>query len=102
MTKPLSLVTTLFETNARQIPEMMRKLASEVERPPVPDVNIDQAVCIVRDSSTGQLNIYGWGEITTEQSIAMIAIATQQLSSLAFGGNLWPINQGGSAPKDAR
>ncbi len=105
MRKPaLKVVTSLYEVNARQIPEMMRKAAGEIESPPVEGVTVDQALFIARDSHTGQLNIYGWGDIRIEDSmamLAMLAIANRKLAELADGGDLWAIPQGGSAPRDA-
>lgn len=96
----LAVVTALYETNARQIPEMMRKLASEVEDPPIAGANPDQCVCIIRDSQTGQINVYGWGNIDIEDSLAMLAVSTRKLSALADGGDLWTLPVGGSAPKE--
>lgn len=98
MEKKLKVVTTLFQSNARQIPVMMRKLADEVENPPVKGVTINQALMLIRDSVTGQLNIYGWGDINIDNSISMLTQAQQQLGFIAFRGSLWNIPTGGSAP----
>lgn len=97
----LTVVTALYETNARQIPEMLRKLAADVESPPLDDAKPDQCVCIIRDSATGRLNVYGWGDIGIEDSLAMLSLANRKLCALTDGGSLWPIPQGGSAPKES-
>ncbi len=97
----LTVVTTLYETNAREIPEMLRKLASDIESPPVQDARPDQCVCIIRDSASGRLNVYGWGDIAIDDSLAMLAIANRQLCASADGGTLWPIPQGGTTPKES-
>jgi hypothetical protein len=99
--KPILKVVGLYESNSRQIPEMMRKLAGEIECPPVSGVKVDQALFICRDSSTGKINMYGWGDVGIEDSLAMIAMASHKLSSIAYGGDLWDIPQGGSSPKDS-
>lgn len=96
----LASVKTLYKSNARRIPEMMRKLASEVETPPVKGVTIDQAVCIIRDSKTGRLNIYGWGDINIDASLSLLAQTTRQLAAIANAGNLWTVNTDGMKPKD--
>jgi hypothetical protein len=98
--KKLSSVKTLYKLNARQIPEMMRKLADEAEKPPVKDITIDQAVCIVRDSRTGKLNIYCWGNLEIDNTLSILAQSTAQLCQIANGGSLWPMNSGGCKPKD--
>lgn len=92
----LAEVTTLYTVNARQIPEMMRKLAIEIDNPPVSDSQPDQAVVIIRDSRTGRLNLYGWGDLNINDSISMLSIGQQRLSNIAFGGDLWPVPVGGS------
>lgn len=99
MTK-LAEVKTLYVSNARQIPEMMRKLAGEVERPPVPGVHVDQALCVIRDSCTGRFNVYGWGDVTIDSSLSLLAQAQQQLVQVARGGDLWTMNTAGMTPPD--
>jgi hypothetical protein len=95
MTK-LSEVKTLYAVNARQIPEMMRKLASEIENPPNKEARVNQAVVVIRDSSTGCLNIYGWGDLNINDSISMLSIGQARLADVAFSGSLWSIPVGGS------
>lgn len=96
----LATVRTAYVSNARQIPEMMRKLASECERPPVKEVNIDQALCIVRDSRTGKLNIYAWGDVTIDDSLSVLAQATARLAELADKGSVWEIGTAGVKPEN--
>lgn len=94
MTK-LAAVETLYKSNARQIPEMLRKMADNIENPPVPDVKPDQGLFILRDSKTGQINLYAWGDLDINDSLAMLAIGTKRLSSIADNGGLWEIPTGG-------
>lgn len=105
-TKPtLSVISTLYKSNAREIPAMLRKLADDIENPPQSDdpkqksSNVNQAVCVIRDAATGQMNFYGWGDINIDNSISMLTIAKNEIAALAFKGRLWPIPQGGVAPK---
>jgi hypothetical protein len=93
----MKVVTTLFESNARQIPQMLRKLADDIERlTPTPD----EAIMVIRDSKTGRFNIYGWGDTTTERGVHMLALAQHKLLGLSDGGDLWPIPVGGTMPKE--
>lgn len=89
MTLKLASVTELYDSNARQIPAMLRKLAGDIESPPVEDAAVDQVLCVIRDSRTGRVNVYGWGTIDLNDSIAMATIAQRQLSVLADAGVLW-------------
>ena len=100
MPAALAEVKTLYVSNARQIPEMMRKLASEIETPPVEGAKPDQVLCIVRDSKTGMQNAYAWGDTNIETSIMMMAIQQKRLANIADAGNLWDIPHGGTAPKE--
>lgn len=100
MTAKLAEVKTLYQSNARQIPEMMRELASDIDDPPVPDTRPDQAVCVIRDSKTGQLNVYGWGDVNIAESIGILAFASSRLCEVGFGGDLWKIATGGVSPKE--
>lgn len=87
----LAEVKTIYKDNARLIPEMLRKLADNVENFNSERPSIDQAVCIIRDSSTGKLNIYGWGDTSIDNSISMVSQALRRLSNIADAGDLWDI-----------
>lgn len=100
MTAKLAEVKTIYVSNARQIPEMMRKLAGEIEQPPVEGACPDQVLCIVRDSKTGMQNAYAWGDTDIQTSIMMMSIQQKRLANIADAGNLWDIPHGGTAPKD--
>lgn len=100
MTAKLAEVKTIYVSNARQIPEMMRKLAGEIEQPPVAGAAPDQVLCIVRDSKTGMQNAYAWGDTNIETSIMMMSIQQKRLANIADAGNLWDIPHGGTAPKE--
>lgn len=100
MTVKLAEVKTIYVSNARQIPEMMRKLAGEIEQPPVEGAAPDQVLCIVRDSKTGMQNAYGWGDTSLETSIMMLTVQQQRFANIADAGNLWNIPCGGTTPKE--
>ena len=100
MPAKLAEVKTIYESNARQIPEMMRKLAGEIESPPIPGAVPDQVLCIVRDSKTGLQNAYAWGNTDIQTSIAMLSIQQKRLSNIMDAGDLWEIPHGGTAPKE--
>lgn len=92
----ISEVKVLYDSNARQIPDMLRQLAGNIESPP-PECKgkPNQAVCILRDSQTGLFNIYAWGDVTIDSSLAMLSQGTRRLSSIADAGGLWDVPVGG-------
>lgn len=100
MSAKLAEVKTLYESNARQIPEMLRKLAAEIENPPVAGVKPDQVVCIVRDSRTGMQSAYGWGDTDLQTSMMMLTVQQKRFANIADQGNLWDVPHGGTAPKE--
>lgn len=54
----ISEVTTLYESNARQIPEMLRMSADNVER----DKDVHSMVAVAMHSD-GSITVYGWGDV---------------------------------------
>lgn len=95
----LKEVKTIYESNARQIPEMLRALATEIETANANKThNIDQAVCVIRDSKTGRLNSYGWGDLMIDNSVSILSQAQNQLSEIAYKGRLWDVPIGGIKP----
>lgn len=96
----LATVRTAYVSNARQVPVMMRKLAEECENPPVPGVTIDQSVCIIRDSRTGQIQIYAWGDLDIDDSLSMLAQSMSRLTSIADKGDLWRMGTTGVKPEN--
>ena len=100
MSAKLAEVKTIYESNARQIPEMMRKLAGEIEQPPAEGAKPDQVLCIVRDSKTGMQNAYAWGDTNIQTSIMMMSIQQRRLANIADAGDLWSVPHGGTAPKE--
>lgn len=100
MPPKLAEVKVLYESNARQIPEMMRKLADEIEHPPVEGACPDQVVVVLRDSRTGYQNAYGWGDTNLETSMMMLTVQQKRFANIADAGNLWDIPHGGTTPKE--
>lgn len=88
-------VKTLYKSNARDIPAMLRKLAQDIESPPAGAITPNAAVCVIFDTVTGQYNTYGWGDTTLDLSIVFLSIARNALLRIRDGGILWPIPHGG-------
>lgn len=88
-------VKTLYASNAREIPQMMRKLAADCETPPDGADAPTAAVCVIFDPKSGKHNVYGWGDTDIEKSIVFLAIALADLTRLKDGGRLWDVPTGG-------
>lgn len=92
----LSEVKTLYTSNARQIPAMLRKLAEDIESPPPDTDPVDCAVCVIWNRETGRFNTYGWGDTTLDMSIVFLDVAHDELVRIRKrSGALWPIPHGG-------
>jgi uncharacterized protein YbaA (DUF1428 family) len=66
---PLAAVHTLFEHNARQVPECMQALASQIASGEVPDVK--RAVCVLEDSQ-GRMSIFFWGDLRATEMVGVL------------------------------
>jgi hypothetical protein len=60
----LKVVETLYETNARDIPGMLRKLADNIEAGDyTPEAMVGVMLCAGQDSDEwGQIEVFGWGD----------------------------------------
>ncbi len=75
----LAEVVSLYETNARDIPAMLRESASNIENGI--DVATMTAVAIHKD---GSVTIYGWGETDNLRSIAALHLGLAQLTKMSI------------------
>lgn len=89
-------VATLYKSNARDIPAMLRKLADDLEQPPKDTDRVDCAVCVIWNMESGRFNTYGWGDTTLDTSIVFLAVAHDELLQVRKrNGPLWKIPHGG-------
>jgi hypothetical protein len=72
MTARLAEVTTLFETNARDIPSMLRQAADGIETEAQEGFSPPVAIVAVQISASGHTKIYGWGDTNDMHSIALL------------------------------
>lgn len=94
----LAEVVTLYNSNARDIPAMLRKLADQIEQArDDPDTeSATCAVCVVWNSETGRFATYGWGDTNLDSSIAFLRVAEDELVRVRkINGSLWPVPVGG-------
>jgi hypothetical protein len=77
MTTKLAEVTTLYETNARNIPEMMRGIADDIE-----DDGSTIAVATVRFHADGSVDVYGWGDTSLVHAMGLLHLGLQEIGSI--------------------
>lgn len=78
MTK-LAEVVTLYETNASQIPEMLRTAAASIETEVSEGFDPTRAMVAVQIGEGGNVRVYGWGRTETMDSIALLHLGAAQL-----------------------
>lgn len=76
-------VVTLYESNARQIPEMLRAAALGVESE-TDDDDRTTAMIAVQVTKEGQIEVYGWGDVTTASAIGNLHMAATKLATDRF------------------
>lgn len=76
----LAEVTTLYETNCRDIPEMLRGAADNIEdEPNQPDCSPTVTVIALQLSEDGQINVYGWGDCNDLKALGIIERGKHEL-----------------------
>lgn len=71
MTK-LAEVHTLYESNCRQIPEMLRQAADSIETEEAEGFSRTVAMGAVQITENGDVQIYGWGETDAYKMLGML------------------------------
>lgn len=77
----LAEVVTLYDTNCRDIPEMLRGAADVIEED---EVRTDTMLGITL-SEHGEVRIYGWGDADNLRAIALLQLAMASLTADTLG-----------------
>ena len=78
---PIAEVTTIYETNCRSIPDMMRQSADSIEAESHEDCSPTVAMVAVQIAENGQVNIYGWGDTCDLHAIGLLERGKHELLS---------------------
>lgn len=81
----LAVVHTIYEHNARQIPECMRDLAAKIASGELPDIR--KAVCVLEDSE-GRMALFFWGDIGSTEMIGLLQRAAWKASRTLDAGDI--------------
>ena len=77
----LAEVVTLYDTNCRDIPEMLRGLADSLE---AGSEGTDALIC-VRLTENGGVELYGWGDCDNLKAIAILQLAMTSMTNATLG-----------------
>lgn len=79
----LAEVRTLYATNCRDIAEMLRGAADNIElEQDHPECSPTKAVAMIQLSEDGQVNVYGWGATDDFHALGLIERGKHELLSL--------------------
>lgn len=81
----LAEVHTLYETNCRSIPDMLRQSADGIESEVAEGYSPTVAMFAVQLSESGGIQIYGWGDCDAMKALAMIERGKAKLLSTFSG-----------------
>lgn len=81
MKPQLAEVHTLYETNAREISEMLRQ-ASENIASETDEHDRTKAIAAVKVTESGKIEIYGWGEIDDMAALALFQLGAAEITRI--------------------
>ena len=77
----LAEVHTLYETNCRSIPDMLRQAADSIETEATEGYSPTKAMIAVQLTDNGQVQIYGWGETDDVHALGVLQLGMAELIS---------------------
>lgn len=77
----LAEVHTLYETNARSIPDMLRQAADSIETEREEGYVPTKAMVAVQLCENGEIKVYGWGETDDMHAIGILHCGLNFLSA---------------------
>lgn len=75
----LAEVETLYDTNCRSIPDMLRQSADNIETEVEEGYSPTVAMVAIQLSENGQVSIYGWGDINDKHALGIIEMGKYDL-----------------------
>ncbi len=81
----LAEVHTLYETNASNVPAMLRQAADSIESEVAEGFDPTRAVVAVQISETGTVQVYGWGQTDTMHAISVLQLGLVKMTNEALG-----------------
>ena len=80
----LAEVHTIYEANARSIPDMLRQSADSIETETVEGYSPTVAMVAVQLSENGEIQVYGWGDTTTIHALGVLHAGAQKIGQMVL------------------
>lgn len=77
-------VHTLYDTNARAIPDMLRQAADSIEKEATEGFSPTKAMIAVQVSESGTIQVYGWGDTDDLHAIGALQMGAHRLTRDIF------------------
>ena len=78
----LAEVHTLYDSNARSIPDMLRKAADSIETEVSEGFVATKAMVAVQVAEDGSIQVYGWGETDNLHALGALMAGAQEIGSI--------------------
>lgn len=78
-------VVPIYESNARQVVEMLRQAADTIESETGED-DRTVAIAAVQLHESGEIQVYGWGETGTVHACGLLAIGMAEVADIQLNG----------------
>lgn len=85
MPPQLAEVATLYETNCRSIPDMLRQAADSIETEAGEGYSPTTAMVAVQLAENGAVKIYGWGDTDDLRAIGLLERGKHELLTILKG-----------------
>ena len=80
----LAEVHTIYETNARSIPDMLRQSADSIESEGSEGYANTIAMIAVQLTDNGDIQVYGWGRTTTIHALGVLHAGAQKIGNMVL------------------
>lgn len=86
MPKPkLAEVATIYETNCRSIPDMLRQSAASIESEADEGYARTTAMVAVQIAENGDVQVYGWGDTDIIHAAGLLHLGLQKVVDMKLG-----------------
>lgn len=80
----LAEVHTIYEANARSIPDMLRQSADSIDSEVAEGYDPTVAMVAVQVSKGGTIQVYGWGDTDTLHALGALHAGAQRIGNMVL------------------
>lgn len=78
----LAEVHTIYESNPRSIPDMLRQAADGIEQEKDEDCDQTVVMVAVQVTKSGAVQVYGWGDTNDIHALGALMAGAQQIGNI--------------------